>query len=217
MSANPTVAELVAYYQALLPRQYAGKPHAAATIGALAGGADGQHGIIANAVALQVRAGFDLKTAVGKQLDFLGELIGVTRYFEGLDVSKTYLAFPSINDPSFGTYKGFSSEQLPQPPSWYWLSVKDFLPNTLVDSDYRRVLMFVAQVNASDYSYSSLDATCYNFFGGNANLKVTGNMSITYQHLTSDTDNLFSIVSQMGLLPAPAGVTVATQEVASFS
>ncbi len=211
-----TVETLQAYYAALPIVQYKSDPKFAGTLGLLLAGSDGAHGVLANAVYTQVRDGFDLKTAVGQQLDFLGELIGPPRYFEGLVVSDIFTAIPSYGDPNPGSYAGLSAYGLSQPPSWYTMSYDDFTDSTLADGDYRRVLQFLASVQSCDYAYATLDAILFKWFGNNVNLIVTGPMAITYQHLTSDPDGLFNIIAQMNLLPAPAGVAVTVQQVASF-
>lgn len=221
MSVNPIAVQLIAYYQGLLVSEYAYKPKAVATIGAIAGGSDGQHGLIANAIYNQVRDGFDLiglygnAPAVGQQLDFLGELIGASRYFFGLDLSKTYWGMTTYGAPDQGTVNGWSTYELAQPPGWYWMSYEDFVENTLLDSEYRLVLQFLAAVQACDYAYGTMDAILLQFFGLNVNLQVSG-MTWTYQHLTSDPESLFEIINQMNLLPAPAGVSVVVDEVTSF-
>lgn len=214
MATNPQ--SIVAYYEALLIAQYANKPKAVGTIGALMGGADGLHGLVAGAIYNQVRDGFDLLTAVGKQLDFLGELIGPTRFLSTLDLSKNFIGVTTYGAPDMGTVFGIADYDMAQPPSWYLMTYEDFISGKLQDGDYRRVLQFLAAVQRSDYAYETLDIILFQFFGGNVNLKVTNNMEITYQHLTSDTDNLFTIIRQMNLLPAPSGVNILTQEVLNF-
>lgn len=211
-----TTSDLVDYYKALLIAQYATNPKALGTIGALVGGT-GKYGILADALYNQVRDGFDLTTAVGKQLDMLGKLRGVTRYFNSLDLGKVFLPLVSYDDPDVGTLPGIATyEDDPLPPSIYTMTYDDFVANTLLDGDFRRVIEFLADVESSDFSYGALDKICYTYFQQNVNMIVTGNMAVTYQHLTTDTDNLFEIINQMGLLPAAAGVSVAVAEVANF-
>lgn len=205
-----TADDLKEYYANLLIAQYYNKQKARATIKAMVSGP------IADSVYLAVRDGFDLETAVGKQLDVLGKLVGVPRYFFTLDVTKDYLQITTYGAGDMGTVNGLATYVGSQPPSWYTMTYEDFVQHTLSDADYRRVLQFQAQVRSCDYSYSKLDSICYAFFKGNVNLISAATMTITYQHLTSDPDGLFEIVSQMGLLPKPAGVSVSVQEVAHF-
>lgn len=207
---------LLDYYANTLIAQYYNKPKAIATIRALLGGT-GPYGLVADAIYTQVRDGFDLETAVGKQLDILGKLRGSRRYFASLDLSKTFLPLVDYDDPDAGDYPGIANyDDEVQPPLTYTMRYEDFITNTLLDGDFRRVIKFLAALSSCDYGYATLDSICYAFFIGNVNLKVTGNMAITYQHLTSDTDDLFSIIRQMGILPAPAGVAISTEEVGSF-
>lgn len=213
---SATSEQLGDYYTATLISQYFEKPKAIGTIEALIVGT-GAYGLVGDAIANQVREGFDLETAVGKQLDFLGKLRGVTRFVSGLDLSKEFLPLVPYDDVGGGPFPGISTyDDLPMPPATYIMTYEDFLAERLQDGDFRRVIQFLAQVHSCDYSYETLDSICYAFFTENVNIKVTGTMEITYQHLTSDTDNLFSILNQMGLLPVPAGVKMIVSEVGSF-
>ena len=62
------------YYSNLLIMQYHNKPKAKATIEATAG-------LLPDDLIMEVINGFDIETAVGKQLDILGEYVGVDRYY----------------------------------------------------------------------------------------------------------------------------------------
>ena len=62
------------YYSNLLIMQYNGKPKAKATIEACVA-------LLPDDLLLEVLHGFDIETAVGKQLDILGEYVGVDRYY----------------------------------------------------------------------------------------------------------------------------------------
>lgn len=215
-----TAAQLQVYYCALLIAQYQ-KPKAVGTIAALAVGGDGAHGLIANAIYTQVRDAFDLggingnSPAIGQQLDFLGELIGPTRYLNGLNLTINYMQTPTYAQIVSGTWRGLTTYELPQPPGWNFLTYEDFLASTLTDGPYRQLLQFMAKINSCYYSYGTIDEILLSFCGAYVNL-VVGPNSWTYQHLTSDPGTLFEILNQMKLLPAPAGVTITVQEVASF-
>lgn len=62
------------YYSNLLILQYHNKPKAKATIEAVVN-------LLPDELIQEVIDGFDIETAVGKQLDILGEYIGVDRYY----------------------------------------------------------------------------------------------------------------------------------------
>lgn len=65
------------YYANLLIIQYHNKPKAQATIKLMA------RFLWANMLFLQIRDAFDWKTAVGKQLEIIGEWVGVNRFYDG--------------------------------------------------------------------------------------------------------------------------------------
>lgn len=62
------------YYSNLLIMQYHNKPKAKATI-------ESTVGLLPDDLIMEVINGFDIETAVGKQLDILGEYVGVDRYY----------------------------------------------------------------------------------------------------------------------------------------
>lgn len=77
-----TIDDLKDYYAGLLIVQYATKPRALATVKALVSPVlmpDGTGEILP----LAIQAAFDITTAVGKQLDTLGECVGVKRQGNG--------------------------------------------------------------------------------------------------------------------------------------
>jgi len=203
--------QIIEYYQNTLIAQYYRQPKAIATIGAYVGEISG------DAIYTQVRDAFDLEAAIGKQLDMLGELRGVSRYLFSLDLSKTFMAVPSYDDGDKGSVLGMADYDDPvYPSSWFTMRYDDFVSYTLEDDDFRRVIQYLATLHACDYSFKTLDDLCYRFFLGNVNIVELGSYQLRYKHLTSDPDKLFSIIWQMGRLPRPAGVTVTAQEVASF-
>ena len=77
------MSEYTDYYADLLILQYKTQPKARATISALT------DKVIANGLLMDVINGFNLETAVGKQLDILGEYIG--RIFNETKNRPTYL------------------------------------------------------------------------------------------------------------------------------
>ena len=74
-----SVESLQIYYSNLLIMQYIGKTKARDTINLIAGGA------VMDELPSQIEAAFNIDTAVGEQLDFIGDYIGLSR--EGFDFS----------------------------------------------------------------------------------------------------------------------------------
>jgi len=248
---------LLTYYAELLVAQYYRKPKATGTVRAFV------RAMVADSIFAQVRDGFDVDTAIGAQLDVLGELRGVTRYYYTLDLSKTYMAVPAYAD-DVPTYPGLDTYDAATHPSvQYFMLYDDFTACTLSDADFRRMITFLASAHSSNCTIGYLDDLCYEYFGVNVNIldavsvttttyvtlpryeafdvaDVTGlalyaggvptahtmlysdtviapaAMSLTYQHLASDTNDLFSALRQTGNLPKPAGVHVDAIDVPTF-
>lgn len=100
---------LLDYYSNLLIVQYNGKPKATAFIKLLT------KMILANMIIMQIRDGFDWKNAVGKQLDVIGDWVGVSRNYNASNSwDNTYLSYPSYGtettaegDPQRGGYSDY--------------------------------------------------------------------------------------------------------------
>lgn len=74
-----TTQELIDYYADLLILQYVGKPKAYATVQTMVSG------VIMDQLPVTVENGFNIDTAIGKQLDILGKYAGVTRNGAGFN------------------------------------------------------------------------------------------------------------------------------------
>ena len=100
---------LLYYYSNLLIVKYNGKPKATAFIKLLT------KMILANMIIMQIRDGFDWKTAIGKQLDIIGDWVGVSRNYNANNSwNNTYLSYPSYgtettaeDDPQRGGYSDY--------------------------------------------------------------------------------------------------------------
>lgn len=194
--------EFIAYEQDLLIAQYRYKPKARATIGLLASQ------IIANQIISKVRDGFDLTTAIGKQLDVLGQYVGAQRALPNFIPLTVYMALPYYGDANAGTVVGFASYSDVTPPTgdWRLYSTTD-ATLTMTDGQLRELIQYLIALHASNHSNESIDIILRDFFKGYVT-QVDGNdMTITYTHdATNDPFLLFNIVNFIGALPRPAGV-----------
>lgn len=196
-----TPAQLAIYYVQLLIMEYYGLPKASATIQAYAIEA------IANMIILQVRAGFSLATATGRQLDALGELLGLQRSVPGFAPGQPEYSFPRYSDGAAGTYIGFARYAGIQ-PNGHWARYTD-IPTAYVmtDGQFAQFIRFIIAVRASNYSLKSLADIFFAFFGTLVVITDNLNMTMTYTHdATNDPSVLFAIIDYLGLLPHPAGV-----------
>lgn len=196
-----TPAELAIYYVELLIMEYFGLPKASGTIQAYVTQA------IADMIVLQVRAGFSLATATGRQLDAIGELLGLQRSVPGFVPGQPEFAMPSYNDGAAGTYIGFARYSGIQ-PNGHWARYTD-TPTAYImtDGQFAEFIQFNIAVRASDYSLKSLADIFFAFFGTLVVITDNLNMTMTYTHdATNDPGVLFAILDYLELLPHPAGV-----------
>lgn len=203
-----TPSELANYYAGLLIMQYYGLPNAVGTIRTFV------TQMIASLIVMQVRSGFALSSATGKQLDCLGQIIGAQRSVPDFIPGVEKFAMPGYDDPDAGTYIGFARYDDNPPPNGHWARYTD-IPTAYIMADgiFAQYIQFLVAVRASDYSLSAIDAIFFAFFGTYVTITDNLNMTITYTHDTSDPGVLFSILKYQGLLPHPSGVRYTVVEV----
>jgi len=198
--------DLISYYQALLIFQYAALPNAQGTVGAAVSQ------LVANAIISQVRDAFNLPTAVGAQLDILGEFRGAQRQYFDINLTRTYFTMPFYGaaDPllGFAIYGGIGTV------TWYFETYNDSggggggAQFTLTDAEMRLLIQYLADLHNSDFGLGDLDDLLFKYFGNNVTLTDNLDMTILYTHNPADLSNFFKIVNDTHNLPHPAGVAV---------
>lgn len=199
-----TPAELIAYYEGLLIIQYNNLPRAMATVGAFVAE------VIADSIVDQVRNGFDPNTAVGEQLEAIASYKGAQRTYYGINVPRPYFTMPAYGAPGANAANGFAIYGGIASVTWFFATYGDLSLSsvTLTDDELRALTLYLADVQAADFSVEDVDAILFKYFGNFVTLTDNEDMTITYTHLAGDPSNLYSIVSQVGLLPHPAGVGI---------
>lgn len=91
MNYENTINQLKEYYSNTLIVQYNNKPKAKQTVELLV------DLIFADAILMQIRDGFDWKTAVGTQLDVIGQWVGVSRVFNVNLITTPKLSYPQYS------------------------------------------------------------------------------------------------------------------------
>jgi len=202
-----TPDQLIQYYAALLIVQYVVKPKALATISALV------TDVVADMIYSQTEAAFDIPTAVGAQLDILGEYVGTTRFFYGVDTTKRYWAkldYANLTDPNYG-WSDYSNldvggSQLAYPDL--------FSPvGTLSDDDYRNLIAYQATNRSMECTIPNIDALLLTYFGNDFYVTDNKDMSIVYTFKyhtdpVAEKPVLLQAIIAMDLLPRPAGVSM---------
>lgn len=141
---------------------------------------------------------FNVDTAQGYGLDVWGRIVGVSRV---------------LRLPSAGVYFGFSESIDAYPFDEGIFYGGGSLTNNFALSDeaYRRLILAKALANISDGSIPSINQILINLFAdpyGNCYVTDGEDMTMTYTFSTRLSPVDYAIVSQSGVLPRPAGVSV---------
>ena len=195
-----TTQELIDYYVNLLIIQYHNKPKAKATI------ADFCSEIIADQIYTTVQNAFDINIAVGKQLDYIGEYVGVRRNILTTTLARDYFIMPDVNGTNFNY--GFADVTSPDPIFWYFLTVTEGQTvYSLTDAEMKNLILFKSIVNNLFLSFANIDNLCYNFFGNTIGM-FEDLMIIYYIEKISTVNPFFQIVKETNNLPKPSGVRI---------
>lgn len=141
---------------------------------------------------------WNVYTAQGYGLDVWGNIVGVTRVLN-IAIVGNYLGFaeasPTAETFGFGPF--YSGETL----------TTNF---SLSDPAFRILILAKAAANITDGSILSLNALLLSLFPNRGDAFVTddGNMQMSYTFNFALTPVEAAIVTQSGVLPQPAGVTV---------
>lgn len=205
LAANPLAFdELTLYYVNLLIAQYVNKAKARNTVGVFC------REVSADSIAAAVRDGFNLETAVGKQLETLAAYRGCVRTIYGIDLSRDYFAMPYYDDTVPAGYTGYAfyDDTDEEAGAGYWLQYADLDRPlyAMTDDELRRLTMFVALTQSRLLSVKEIDDILWEFFGANLVMTDNEDMSVTYTHDPADPDTLFKIIYGSGNLPKIAAV-----------
>lgn len=160
-------------------------------------------------ILFQIRDGFDIETAVGKQLDILGEYIGVSRTYEIAEDPDSTLFFGMIDGSNADHVanpqafcKGFSD--FSNPSNWFITSGLKVV--TMDDELYRQILKLKIKLNSIDYTVESIEDILSSLFKDKIILYDTNSMQLVYR-ITEVNEFITASISKR-LLPKPAGVGV---------
>lgn len=204
-----TTQEIIDYYKGLLILQYRALTNAVSHVG------EWCRLFLQDQVVSAVRDGFNVLTAIGNQLNILGEYRGINRTVFGI-LAVTDWSLVPYGDAAPNSYFGWAA-YADADPSWRWLQYADLnsVPYTLSDEQMRLMIQLRAAFQSWDGSLGKLDLILYAFFGIYVNVVDNGNMTLTYQHVAIDPDvnKLWTVATTAGILPHGAGVSYTTVEV----
>lgn len=191
---------LVEFYQNLLLAQYQEGPKALATIEALVNCA------ICDLVLREAEDAFNLDTAIGAQLDVLGDYIGFSRRV-GVAPDLEYFNMTDYDNPS-ETVVGMTDygDTTANPTStFYRYAMAGQGTADLSDEDYRLVLRWKVLYNGLGGSLYAIAEALYDVFGDEVICFDHKNMSLSYAVKVA-SKKAAKILAQQSVLPKPMGV-----------
>lgn len=197
--------ELVDYTVNQLIIQYNNKPKAQATIRLLA------ETLLANGIIWDVMNGYNVDTAVGKQLDIIGKYVGIDRFFNVTDPVDYFALTDYVEvDPDseqkygFTDYANFDEDQFNGTMNYNSvLSIK----NRLNDDDFRVLIKLKIIQNHSNHSHKSINDSIFQFFGLDIIPYSDDGMKMTYFVISGFTDIIRAAMIKE-VLPRPMGVGI---------
>ena len=168
MNYKAILKTLQEYYSNLLIVQYHGKTKAKATVEKLV------NLIYANMVLLQIEYAYDWKTAIGEQLNVIGQWVGVNRSYNLPALQgRTFLAYPqssrlipkkntSLRQHGYSTYATYSSL------SGGILRYEDLtsVDKQLTDNEFRLIVGLKIIFNNINHTAGEIDKAVWEYFGG---------------------------------------------------
>ena len=196
-----TLESTTEYYKDLLLYQYINLPKARAVIGLLVNQA------LVDLLPMSVVDAFDIETAVGPQLDVLGEYIGFDRYVVGA-VARSYFTADDYVTPITNGF-GFTDYTKPnQNANATFYSYVNYNKTTALDDDeYRLLLKLKIIMNASNFSLYDIVELLNDTFGGQIVVADGSNMFLFY-FVAAAIERIATIAYDEGLLPKPMGVGI---------
>lgn len=207
MDYAATLQQLQDYYSGLLIVQYYNLPKAKSTIELLV------DLILANLLILQIRDGFDWRTAVGAQLDIIGQWVGITRNYNGsLFWGKTYLAYPGWDDTIDNLQHGYSDYETFDSDTGGTLTYNEtnFLEQSLSDDDYRTVIGLKIIKNNLNHTAKNIDDAIWDYFNGQV-YTTWAPHEVTY-HYPAELTTIIEVCNYKNVLLAPSGVSIVLRE-----
>ena len=195
------IDDTIEYYKELILYQYINNSKSRATIGLLVTQA------LVDLLPTELSNSFNIDTAVGDQLDILGEYIGLSRTVS-VPLDKTYMNMAD-QDSLPANYYGFTDYNSEINRDYYFRNYIENKKGTinLLDDEYRTLLKLKILTNQSTHTLYEMNQALYDAFGMNIYIKDYMNMGILYM-TTASYKNMAVYAESLGVLPKPMGVGI---------
>lgn len=199
------------YYSNLLIVQYNGKKRAKATIELFI------TLLYADMSIMQVRDAFNLESAIGAQLDIIGEWVGIDRFYEGqLFDFHPWFSLIDWNDPNPDSLQGgFSTFETFDELEGGFLDYQNINPtqNKLPDETFRTLIKLKIIKNNIDHTAKSIDDAIYEVFDKNVHTVWDLGARELIFYYVSEYNNILEVAQRKNLLPCPPTVSIRLEEI----
>lgn len=196
------------YYVNLLIIQYHNKPKARATIYLLASL------IYANMALLQIRDGFDWKTAIGPQLDIVGKWVGVDRFYNGqLLFLHPWFSLIDWNSTPDNLQGGFSTFETFETLEGGIIDYDTIGPsqNSLSDDYFSMMIGLKIIHNNINHTAKNIDEAIWNYFNQQVYTVWQGKTLIYYY--PPELREILQVAYSKNVLPCPTGCQIELTEI----
>lgn len=149
---------------------------------------------------------FDVDTAVGKQLDLIGKLVGLSRKVDGFTFQNVYYAYNDYADPMKNP-QGHGMSDIGAPVEAIFKEYENALRSIydMTDGQYRRMIKMKILLNNSVATDKAIDDSLWEVFGDGITMVDNGDMTIT---ATVKPEYEFDgrLAEYLKLYPRPLGV-----------
>jgi hypothetical protein len=192
----------IEYYKDLLVSQWVNDEKARGTIGALVGAG------VCDLLPIGVRNGFDIETAIGAQLDILGEYIGFNRRVTEI-IARTYFELDDYASPNVDAVGMRLYDDLEENinSSFYRYIYNQRTYTELNDDEYRFCLKFKILLNNCDSTLYTIQTLLNTYFAGKIYCVDNKDMTMDY-YVNTAINNFTQIALSQNLLPKPMGVKI---------
>lgn len=196
------------YYSNLLIIQYNGKIKASSTIKTMV------NLLYVNMILLQIRDGFDWKTALDAQLEIIGKWVGLDRFYNG-QFFYFHPWFSLINwdtEPD-NLQGGFSTFQTFDEGGGGFLTYDDIQPtqNRLGTDAYRIMIGLKIIKNNTSATCKNIDNAIWSYFESRVYTTWAPD-ELTY-HYPADLSEVMQVANYKNVLPCPTGVRIILREI----
>lgn len=205
MDYDNALIELQNYYSNLIIMQYR-KPKAIATIKSLV------KSLYADMILFKIRDGFNIVNqpfAIGKQLDGIGEWVGVDRIYDAGQPLYPWFSYINAEQTTTDPFQGgFQDWNDPITQDGGFLGFDDLImganKTALADDLFLALIKMKIIKNSSTHTMGDLDRKFHEYFGNDIYITWNG-MEMTYNY-TSQYNAIMEVAKIKNAIPIPNGM-----------